>query len=51
MMNNAVKNIIVRVIKNRIVAGEDIEAIWESYPKLTQGERDEISKELDIEKE
>ena len=51
MMNNAVKNIIIRVVKNRMAAGEDIETIWESYPKLIQSERDEISKELDIEKE
>ena len=48
MMNNAVKNIIVRVIKNRMAAGEDIETIWESYPKITKKEKSEILKELNI---
>ena len=48
MMNNAVKNIIVRVIKNRMAAGEDIETIWESCPKITKKEKSEILKELNI---
>ena len=48
MMNNAGKNIIVRVIKNRMAAGEDIETIWESYPKITKKEKSEILKELNI---
>ena len=47
-MSNAVKNIMIRAIKNRMAAGEDIETIWESYPKITKKEKSEILKELNI---
>jgi uncharacterized protein (DUF433 family) len=47
-MSNAIKKIIIRVVKNRMAAGEDIETIWESYPKITKKEKSEILKELNI---
>lgn len=46
MMSNAAKNIMVRAIKNRIVAGEEFEEIIKSYPRLTQEDIEEIEKEL-----
>ena len=46
MMSNAAKNIMVRAIKNRIAAGEEIEEIIKSYPRLTQEDIEEIEKEL-----
>ena len=42
MMNNAVKNIIVRVVKNRMAAGETFKDIVKNYPKLTKEEIAEI---------
>ena len=47
-MSRAVKNIIVRVIRNRMAAGEQFEDIIKDYPKLTQGEIAEIKKALTI---
>lgn len=47
MMNNAVKNIIVRVVKNRMAAGETFKDIVENYPKLTKEEIAEIKKEIE----
>ena len=43
-----VKNIIVRVIKNRMAAGEQFEDIIKDYPRLTQDEIAEIKKALTI---
>ena len=42
MMKKAVKNIIVRVIKSRMAAGEKFGDIIKSYPKLSAGEIKEI---------
>ena len=36
MMSKAVKNIIVRVVKNRMAAGEAFEEIIKNYPRLTK---------------
>ena len=41
-MSNASKNIMVRVIKRRIADGENLEDILESYPKLTEEEKQEL---------
>lgn len=41
-MSNAAKNIMVRVIKRRMVCGENLEDILESYPKLTKEEKQEL---------
>lgn len=45
-MSRAVKNIIVRVIKNRMAAGEQFEDIIKDYPKLTDQEITEIKEAL-----
>lgn len=47
-MSRSVKNIIVRVIRNRMAAGEQFEDIIKDYPKLTQDEIAEIKKALTI---
>ena len=47
-MSRAVKNIIVRVIRNRMAAGEQFADIIKDYPKLTQDEIAEIKKALTI---
>lgn len=47
-MSRAVKNIIVRVIKNRMAAGEQFYDIIKDYPRLTQDEITEIKKALTI---
>lgn len=41
-MSNAAKNIIVRVVKNRLAAGEEFGDIMKLYPKLTEEEVGEI---------
>lgn len=41
-MSKAVKNIMVRVIRRRMEAGEDIEDILKSYSKLTSEEKKEL---------
>lgn len=41
-MSNLVKNILIRVVKNRMAAGETFEDIIKSYPKLTKAEIKEI---------
>lgn len=46
MMGNAVKNIMVRAVKNRLAAGEKFEDIIKSYPKLTNEEIEEIKAAL-----
>ena len=48
-MSNAVKNIIVRVVKNRMAAGEKMEDIINSYSKLTPKEIQEIKAEIEEE--
>lgn len=46
MMSNAVKNIIVRVVQDKLVKGGKFEEIIKNYPRLTQKEIEEIKKEL-----
>ncbi len=41
-MSNLVKNIVIRVVKNRMAAGATFEDIIKSYPKLTKAEIKEI---------
>ena len=43
-MSNAAKNIFVRVIKRRMAAGESLDDILGSYPKLTDAEKEELRK-------
>lgn len=45
-MSKAVKNIMIRVIKAKLAAGEDFEDIIKDYPKLTQEDITEIQNEL-----
>lgn len=45
-MSNAVKNVMLRVIRKRMAAGEEFEDIVKDYPRLTESEIDEIKKAL-----
>ncbi len=45
-MSNAVKNIMIRAIKNRMAAGEAFEEIVKSYPRLTTEEIKELKSEI-----
>ena len=42
MLSNIQKNIILRAVRIRMSEGEDLEMILESYPRLTDGEKNEI---------
>ena len=41
-MNKAVKNIMLRVIRNRMAAGETVDDILTDYPKLPEEEKAEL---------
>lgn len=43
-MSNAAKNIFIRVIKRRMAAGESLDYILTSYPKLVDAEKEELRK-------
>lgn len=45
-MRTAARNIIVRVVRNRLAAGENFEDIIKSYPKLTKENKKEIEELL-----
>lgn len=45
-MNNAIKNVMLRVISKRVAAGEKFEDIIKDYPRLTKSEIEEIKKAL-----
>ena len=45
-MRTAARNIIVRVVRNRLAAGENFEDIIKSYPKLTKETIKEIEELL-----
>ena len=45
-MTDAALRIITRVVKRRYEAGEDIDAIFGDYPKLTEEERERIKAEI-----
>ena len=47
MMNKAVKNIMLRVIRNRIVEGETVDDILSDYPKLTEEEKAELKEAVE----
>lgn len=44
MMNKAAENIMIWVIKKRIEAGENVEHIFSAYPRLTEEEKQELTK-------
>lgn len=46
-MSNAAKNIIVRVVKNKLAAGETFEDIIKSYPRLANEEIEEIRNKIE----
>ncbi len=46
MLSNAVKNIMIRVIKKRMAVGEELEDILSGYPKLSEEEKQELREEL-----
>ncbi len=46
MLSNAVRNIMIRVIKKRMAAGEELEDILTGYPKLSEEEKQELRKVL-----
>lgn len=45
-MSNVAKNIMARVVKSRLAAGEKFEDIIKSYPRLTEIEINEIKQAL-----
>lgn len=45
-MTKSAMNIFIRVISRRMNAGEDLEDILNSYPKLTEEEKNEIRERL-----
>ena len=45
-MRTAARNIIVRVVRNRLAAGENFEDIIKSYPKLKKKKKKEIEELL-----
>ncbi len=42
MLSNIQKNIIIRAVEIRCQAGEELEAVLDSYPRLHDDERKEI---------
>ena len=48
-MSNVAKNIMVRVVKSRMAAGETFEDIIKSYPRLTKTEINEIKSTFRLE--
>lgn len=47
MMNKALKNIMLRVIRNRMAAGETVDDILSDYPKLTDEEKTELKEAVE----
>lgn len=47
-MSTAARNIVVRVVRNRMAAGEKFENIINSYPRLTKEDIKEIEEALQI---
>ena len=43
MLSNVQKNIIVRAVKIRMEKGEELTDILDSYPKLSEEDREEVS--------
>ena len=46
-MSKAVKNIMIRVIKNRMENGETLEEIFTSYPRLSGKEKEELREAIE----
>ena len=42
MMSKSMKNLMIRVMKKKMSEGEDLEEILESYPRLTDEEKQEL---------
>lgn len=45
-MNKAMKNIMIRVIKSRIQAGEKLDDILVDYPRMTKNEKKELKEAI-----
>lgn len=45
-MSDAALNIFVRVVKRRIDVGETLSDVLDSYPKLTDEEKEQIQEEV-----
>ncbi len=48
MISTTVKSIMLRVIEKRLLAGERFEEIIRSYPRLSEEDRQELLKELEV---
>lgn len=48
MLSSAAKNIMIRVIKKRMAAGEKITDILKSYPKLDEKEKKELKEAVSM---
>lgn len=46
MNGNIMLKIVMRAVKSRVKAGEELEDVLDSYPRLTRSERKEIIEEL-----
>ena len=42
MMSKSMKNLMIRVMKKKMSEGKDLEEILESYPRLTDEEKQEL---------
>lgn len=49
-MSNAVKNVMLRVIGKRLEKKESLEEILEDYPRLSDDDKEELQKNLDVNK-
>lgn len=47
-MNNSALNVFIRVIRRRTESGENIDDILESYPKLSEEEKQEIRSIMEV---
>lgn len=45
-MSKAVRNVMLRVIKKRLAAGETADAVFADYPRLSDADRQELEEAL-----
>lgn len=50
-MSNAVKHVMLRVIKRRLEDKESLERIFKDFPRLSSTDRQELQNELGIDQE
>lgn len=50
-MSNAVKHVMLRVIKRRLEDKESLERIFKDFPRLSSADRQELRDELGIDQE